>query len=233
MMMPRSLTDRTVNLSSSKRDAELSKVVCSASAGTRYLTPYAEGVISEHLVVGRIHEVPPNPEQVLDDPVNREESLRLTGRLEPAHLSLSLARRLVGDLRSVVRVLRRIMDDRRHCAPPCSAVDPQLVGHQPPRFAALAFQELAEEALCGASIATRLDEDVDHIAALVDGTPEIPPLALDRDEELVQVPRVTQSSFSPLQRAGVIGAKLPAPLSDGLVGDGDSAFRQEILDVPN
>ncbi len=56
-------------------------------------------------------EVPPNPKQVQDDPVNGEESLRLTGRLESAHLSFSLPRRLVGDLGSVVGcALSRHMD---------------------------------------------------------------------------------------------------------------------------
>jgi hypothetical protein len=37
--------------------------------------------------------------------------------------------------------------------------------------------------------------------------------------------------FPPLQPASVPGAERPAPLADGLVGDGDSALRQEILDV--
>ena len=78
----------------------------------------------------------------------------------------------------------------------------------------------------GTPITPRLDEDVDHIAVLVDGTPEMLTLALDVDEELVQVPRIAQSPFSPLQRPGILGAELPAPVADGLVGDGDSTLRQ-------
>ena len=30
---------------------------------------------------------------------------------------------------------------------------------------------------------------------------------------------------------GILGAELPAPVVDALVGDGDSALRQEIIDV--
>jgi hypothetical protein len=80
-------------------------------------------------------------------------------------------------------------------------------------------------------IATRLDQNVDHIAVLVDRTPEILTLASNGDEELVQVPRVAQPTFSPLQPAGVIASELPAPLADGLVGDGDAPLRQEVLHV--
>ena len=39
--------------------------------------------------------------------------------------------------------------------------------------------------------------------------PEILPLALDRHEDLVQEPRVTESAASPPQLAGVLDAELP------------------------
>ena len=82
--------------------------------------------------------MPPNPKQVLDYSLNREESLRLTGRFELAHLSLSLAGWLVGDFGPVVGVTFRDVDDRRHGCPLCRSIAPQLVGHEPPRFASLA-----------------------------------------------------------------------------------------------
>ncbi len=108
-------------------------MVGSDSVGTRNLPPQTEGAISEHSVVGRAQEVPPNPEEVLDDSVNGEEALGLAWRLEPAHLSLSLSRRLMRDLRSVVGVPARVVDHRRHGAPPRCAVAPQLVGHEAQR----------------------------------------------------------------------------------------------------
>ncbi len=45
------------------------------------------------------------------------------------------------------------------------------------------------------------DERGEHFPVLVDGAPQILPLALNRDEEFVQVPRVTQASLSPLERS--------------------------------
>ena len=164
-------------------------------------------------------------------PCTVRESLGLLWRLEPAHLSLSLSRRLMRDFGPVVRIPARVMAHRRHDVPPCRTVAPELVGDQPPGFATLTLEQLSKEALCGAPITTRLDEDVDHIAVLVDGTPEILTLALDADEELVQVPRIAQSPFSPPQCPRVLGADLSAPVANALVGDGDSTLRQEILDV--
>ena len=67
----------------------------------------------------------------------------------------------------------------------------------------MTIEQPSRETLCGAPITTRLDEDVDHIAVLVDGPPEILTLALDVDEELVQVPRIAQPTFPPLQCMGV------------------------------
>jgi hypothetical protein len=49
------------------------KITGPESAGTPRLTPHAEGPIPEHPVVGRAQEVPPDPQQVLDERVCREE----------------------------------------------------------------------------------------------------------------------------------------------------------------
>ncbi len=68
----------------------------------------------------------------------------------------------------------------------------QLVGDQPPGLASLTFQQLAEEAFSRTPIAARLEQDVDHVAVLIDRTPEILPLPLDCHEEFVQVPGVAR-----------------------------------------
>ena len=73
-----------------------------------------------------------------------------------------------------------------------SPVASQLVGDQPPGLTPLTLQQLADKAFGSPAVATRLDEDVDDVAILIDGTPEIVPLSLDGDEDLVQVPCVAQ-----------------------------------------
>jgi len=61
----------------------------------------------------------------------------------------------------------------------------------------LTLEQPSEEALCGAPITTWLNEGVDHIAVLVNRTPEILPLAPDVDEELAQVPGIVQPPAPP------------------------------------
>ena len=48
-----------------------------------------------------------------------------------------------------------------------------------------------------------LDEDIDDVPILIDGTPEIAPLSLDGDEDLVQVPDVAPPALSTLEPASV------------------------------
>jgi hypothetical protein len=52
--------------------------------------------------------------EVLHQAVHRQEPLRVGGRFETPHLVLALARRLVGDLGAIVRVLVRAVHDGRH-----------------------------------------------------------------------------------------------------------------------
>ena len=91
-------------------------------------------------MAGWPNQMPSDPEEIQDDAVGRQESLRLSGGLEPAHLSLSLSRRLMRDFGPIVGVTFRDVNDRRHDRPVCRAIAPQLVGDQPPRFASLALQ---------------------------------------------------------------------------------------------
>jgi hypothetical protein len=54
---------------------------------------------------------------------------------------------------------------------------------------------------------------------------------LDRHEQFVQVPRVAQASLPSPERPGVFDTKLPTPLSDGFVADGDASLCQKIFHI--
>ena len=56
-------------------------------------------------------------------------------------------------------------------------------------------------------------------------------LSPDLHEHLIEVPDIAQPTLTTLEILGVLGAELPTPLPDGLVGNKDSTFRQELLDV--
>ena len=91
-------------------------------------------------MVGCAQKVPSNAEQVLDDPVNREESLGLSWRLEPAHLSLSLSRRLMRDFGSIVFINVIEMFHGRHHRTVRGSIAAKFVGDEPAWFNTLPFQ---------------------------------------------------------------------------------------------
>ncbi len=177
-------------------------------------------------------EVTSDAEEILDDSVHREKSLRLSRGLKPSHLSLALACRLVGDVRPIVLVLTGSMLHRRKDLAMSCRIASQLVGDQPPGRATLTFQQLTEEAFGGAGVSPSLNQDIKHITVLINAAPEILSSTLDRDEHLIQVPRVAQTALSPLHAASVFRAELEAPQTNGFVGNCDSALCEEVLDVP-
>ncbi len=145
----------------------------------------------------------PDSEEIQHESVDREKSLRVRSGFEPAHLSLALSRRLMRHLCAIVRVSVRAMGDGRHDRSVRSPVAAQLVGDQPPRLTLLALQQLAEKTFGSPAVTTRLDEDIEDVAIVIDGTPEIVPPSLDGDEDLVQVPSVAPPALSTLEPASV------------------------------
>src|ERR671938_2062935 len=74
-------------------------------------------------------------------------------------------------------------------------------------------------------------QDVEDLAVLVHGTPEIVHLAADADEDLVQVPLVARTRSPPAQLVGEGLAELETPAADALVGDDHAALGQDQLHV--
>ena len=166
------------------------------SAGTRHRIPFGERPHPKPAVGRRPKQMSPDSEEIQHESVNREKPLRVRSGFEPAHLSLALSRRLMRHLCAVVRVSVRAMGDGRHDRSVRSPVAAQLVGDQSHGLTLLALQQLVETTFGSPAVATRLDEDIDDVAILIDGAPEIVPLSLDGDEDFVQVPGVAQPALS-------------------------------------
>src|ERR671933_875901 len=111
------------------------------------------------------------------------------------------------------------------------AIALQLVGHEHARHILQALEQLLEEALGRLGIAPALNQDVEDLAILVHGAPEIVQLAADADEDLVQVPLVARTRSSPAQLVGEGLSELEAPAADALVGDDHAALGQDQLHV--
>ena len=135
----------------------------------------------------------------------------------------------MGVLGPVVLVFGLAVLDRAHQFAVGDAVGGEAVGDQDPGNPALLLHELGQEPLGGLGVAPALDQDVQDVAVLVDGPPQVLPLAVDLDVDLVQVPFVAGPGSSAPQPAGVLGPELRAPLPDGLVGDDDPAGQEQQL----
>lgn len=112
-----------------------------------------------------------------------------------------------------------------------NAIAAQLVGHDHSRFISQTRQQSFEKALRCLGVSPGLNKDVEHNAILIHGTPEIVLHALDPDEDFVHVPLVTGSWPTPAQTVSETRRELLAPASHRLVGDDDTAFRQDQLDI--
>src|SRR4029079_1075347 len=99
------------------------------------------------------------------------------------------------------------------------------------RRRALRLEEFAEEPLGGLGVPARWDQDVEDVAVLVDGPPQILPTAVDRQQHLVEVPLVAGSGLAAAQAGRVDGSELGTPLPDRLVRDDHAADQHELLDL--
>ena len=132
-----------------------------------------------------------------DHAEHRQEPVGCAGGAEAFHGAFALPGRLVRVLRPVVQVPRLPVLDRRHHRPMRHLIASELVGDQHPRYPALLGQQRTEEPLGALGIPARSDQDVEDIAVLVDGPPQVVTTAVDRQEHLVEVP------LDPLRRQPV------------------------------
>jgi hypothetical protein len=110
-----------------------------------------------------------------------------------------------------------------------SRVAPEPVSNDAKWLLSLAKQQPAEEFLGSPLVTARLNQDVDHVAVLIHGPPEILLLAVDSNEHFVQVPGVSQSPLPTLQFPRIVGTELLTPQPDRLIRNNNSPLGEQIL----
>lgn len=78
----------------------------------------------------------------------------------------------------------------------------QLVRHQHPRDPALLPHQPGHEPLRGLRVPAGLHEDVQDLAVLVHGPPQVLPLTMDLDEDLIEMPLIPGLRPAPPQAVG-------------------------------
>ena len=96
------------------------------------------------------------------------------------------------------------MGDPGHDLSIGDTVAAQLVGDETNGFPTLALQESPKESPGRTSVPTTLYEDVNHVPVLIHRAPEILALTVDRHEDFVQKPRISESTLSSLQPPRIV-----------------------------
>jgi hypothetical protein len=182
-------------------------------------------------MMNRFQVVSTNSEQILNLPVNNEESLGMLDGLKAPHLTFLFPGMLVGDFCPVVLIWTRSMLDRGEDLAMSGRIAPELISDQLPRQRALSLQHLAKEPLSSSFVSSLRHQYVENITVLIHCSPEIHLLSLDLDEDLIDVPDVAQSTLLPSQRPSVLRSELPTPEADGFVRNDDATFGQQILNI--
>ena len=74
-------------------------------------------------------------------------------------------------------------------------------------------------------------KNVDDITVLVDRAPEVVPLPANLHHYLIHEPRVAELAATFAEVVRIIGTEFCTPQPNRLVGNGNAAFGQQILDV--
>jgi hypothetical protein len=91
-------------------------------------------------------------------------------------------------------------------------VGAQLVGYQQFRREALLLEKLAHQSQRGSAVAPTLNQHIEDLTLMIDGTPEVHPLAGDPDHHLVQMPSVARPRATSSQRRAITGPNFSTQL---------------------
>lgn len=76
-----------------------------------------------------------------------------------------------------------------------------------------------------------MDEDIEHVAVLINSTLEMALLAIDFETDLIEVPFITGAGRDGARVGRILLPELPTPLMDHLVGHDHAALSQQVFDI--
>jgi hypothetical protein len=166
--------------------------------------------------------MPPRAEVLGNGSIGREKTLGMTGRLEPLHTTLTLARGAMRVFAPIVEITALTMFHPWQKLTFGGTIARELIRDDHPWHVLQAFEQLAKELLRGLLVATALHQDIEDVVILIHGTPQIMTLAVDRQKHLIEMPFVPGPGPSAPQLVRIILAKFETPLPDRFMGDIDT-----------
>ncbi len=95
----------------------------------------------------------------------------------------------------------------------------------------MAFDQATKKPFSRTLIAAALHQNINAIAVLIDGTPQILALPLDGHKDFVDMPGIPQPSLSFFKFTRLGRPKLLTPLADRFIRNGDTTFGQQLFDL--
>jgi hypothetical protein len=141
----------------------------------------------------------------------------MTGGFESTHRSFALTRWLMGVLGPIVEAFVLPMLDAAQDVLFRCCVTRQFIGNDDPWDILTPFEELPKELLGGMLISSALDENIQHIAVLINRPPHLMELAIDFEEDFIKMPFVGGLRRASAQLLGIRLTEFPAPLTNRLV----------------
>jgi hypothetical protein len=133
----------------------------------------------------------------------REKALCLFGGFESPHFLFSQARGLVRIFRTIIQPFVLTVLHARQDFAFRRAITLQLISDDDARNVLRPFEKLVEKAFGSFLVASALHQNVQDIAVLIHGSPQVMFLATDREEDLVQMPLVAGPRLPAPQRVGI------------------------------
>jgi hypothetical protein len=107
----------------------------------------------------------------------------------------------------------------------------EAVRHDRVRDMVVPLQKFPQQLQRRLPVPLRLLEDVERLALVVHGAPQIDGLAADPEKDFVQMPEIRGPWPAPTDPVGVASAEFQHPSPDGLIGRVDPALGQHVLDI--
>ncbi len=111
------------------------------------------------------------------------------------------------------------------------SVTGELVGDDRPRDVLPAFEQLAEELPDRLLVTAMLHQDIEGSPMLIHCSPGIGDLAMDGEEDVIQIPLVPGARLTVTQGIGIPLTKLQTSLANCFVGQLDASLGHDLFDV--
>ena len=95
----------------------------------------------------------------------------------------------------------------------------------------LGLKQLAEKLVGGRLVASALHQNIDDLAIFINSSPQVILLAVDFDDDFVEVPLIGGFGATVTNLIGIGLGKLPTPLADCFGANGDAAIEHHLLDI--